>query len=101
AIVNLVSPIVDLFAMPFYLVPGTTAYWAGGVLAIAVAALLVALGWRRLLDDDRVWFLGAFLLAALLPISALTEGTRYLYLPSAATALIAGVVVADLRARPR
>ena len=96
AIVNLVSPVVDLFAMPFYLVPGTTAYWAGGAIAMVGALLLAALGWRRLLQDDRAWFLAAFLLATLLPVSALTEGTRYLYLPSAALALLVAVAVAEL-----
>jgi hypothetical protein len=101
AIVNLVSPIVDLFDMPFYLVPGTTAYWAGGAIALAGAGVLAALAWRRLLQDDRAWFLGAFLLATLLPITALTEGTRYLYLPSAALALLVAVVVAELPAGTR
>ena len=35
----------------------------------------------------------------MLPISALTEGKRYLYLPSAAISLIAAVLVAELRGR--
>ena len=101
AIVNLASPVVDLFDMPFYPMPGTTAYLAGGALALVGAGLLVAPGWRRLLLDDRAWFLAAFLLATLLPISALTEGTRYLYLPSAALALLVAVAVADLPAPSR
>ena len=87
--------------MPFYLVPGTTAYWAGGAIALAGAGALAALAWRRMVQDDRAWFLAAFLLATLLPISALTEGTRYLYLPSAAVALLVAVVVADLPAGTR
>jgi hypothetical protein len=96
AIFNLFSPLVDLFEMPFYLLPGSTAYWAGGVAALACAGVLVALGWRRLLADDRAWFLGAFLVATLLPISALTEGTRYLYFPSAALALLVALAVSEL-----
>jgi len=101
AIVNLLSPVVDLFDMPFYLVPGTTAYWAGGAIALAGAALLLAFAWQRLLRDDRAWFLAAFLLATLLPVSALTEGTRYLYLPSAALALLVAVLVGELPASSR
>ncbi len=101
ALVNLFSPIVDLFDIPFYLAPGTTAYWAGGALALAGAMVLIALAWQRLLRDERAWFLGAFLVATLLPISALTEGTRYLYLPSAPVALLIALVVAELPNRPR
>ena len=95
-IVNLISPVVDLFDVPFYLDPGTTGYWAGGVAALAGAGVLVAVVWRPMLRDDRLWFLGSLLIAALLPISALTEGTRYLYLPSAALALMVGMAIAEL-----
>ena len=95
ALFHLGSPLLDVFDTPFYEAPGTTMYWLGGVIAVAIAAALVALLWRALLDDDRAWFLGAFLAAALLPISALTEGARYLYLPSAAISLLAGLLIAQ------
>ena len=98
---HLGSPLTDVFAVPFYQQPGTVTYWLGGTIAAALALVLVLLAWRRLLDDDRLWFLGAFLAAALLPISALTEGARYLYLPSAALCLAAGTFVSDLRGRAR
>ena len=101
ALFNLGSPWLDVFDVPFYLSPGTTAYWLGGVIAIAIALLVLALAWRTLVDDERAWFLFAFLIAALLPISALTEGARYLYLPSAAFALIVGVIVGELPAHGR
>lgn len=101
AILNLASPLADLFDVPFYLDPGTTAYWAGGAAALAGAGAIAALVWRPMLRDDRIWFLGSLLLAALLPISALTEGTRYLYLPSAALALIVAIGIAGLPARAR
>jgi hypothetical protein len=101
ALVHLASPVPDIFAMPFYLDPRTAMYWAGGVIAILVTLAVLAAAWRRLIDDDRAWFLGAFLVAALLPISALTEGTRYLYLPAAALSLLLGVLVVDLTPRGR
>jgi hypothetical protein len=93
ALFHLGSPLLDVFDAPFYEQPGTSMYWLGGAIALAMAATLVALVWRVLLDDDRAWFAGAFLAAALLPISALTEGARYLYLPSAALSLLAGLLL--------
>lgn len=101
ALFNLVSPVLDVSAVPFYLDVDATRYWLGGAIAITFAALALAAAWRRLVDDGRMWFLGAFLLAALLPISALTEGARYLYLPSAALSLLAGIAVEELAGRPR
>jgi hypothetical protein len=101
AIFHLVFPVLDVFRVPFYLEPGTTRYWLGGAIAVAAAAAVLALVWRRLIDDDRIWFLGAFLAAALLPISALTEGARYLYLPSAALSLAAGLLIGELQGRAR
>ena len=101
AIVHLASPVVDVFAMPFYLDPRTAMYWAGGAIAILLALAVLAALWTALVADDRAWFLGGFFVAALLPISALTEGTRYLYLPSAAVSLLIGVLVAGLAHRGR
>ena len=101
ALFHLASPLVDLFEVPFYQQAGRTMYWLGGLMALAAALALAALAWRPLLDDDRTWFLGGFLAATLLPISALTEGARYLYLPSAAVSLIAGPLVAGTRGRTR
>jgi hypothetical protein len=101
AILNLGSPLIDLSDQPFYLDPQATMYWVGGVIALVVAGLVVLALWRPLLDDDRMWFLGTLLAAALLPVSALTEGTRYLYLPSAAVSLMAATLVAGLRGRRR
>jgi hypothetical protein len=98
---HLASPLLDVFDLPFYQQTGTTIYWLGGVIAIGAALAVVVLAWRALLDDDRLWFLGAFLAAALLPISALTEGARYLYLPSAAFSLLVGTAVAEARGRAR
>jgi SAM-dependent methyltransferase len=94
---HLLSPVIEVSDTPFYLDPMTSrSQWAGLALAAVVAGIVLAL-WRRLLDDPRMWFLGAFLVATLLPISALTEGKRYLYLPSAAFSLAAGVLLAEVR----
>ncbi|MEO6239354.1 MAG: hypothetical protein ABIQ52_20345 [Vicinamibacterales bacterium] len=101
ALFNLVSPVLDVSAVPFYLDVDAARYWLGGAIGIAFAALALAAAWRRLVDDGRMWFLGAFLVAALLPISALTEGARYLYLPSAALSLLAGIAVEELAGRHR
>lgn len=90
----LASPIVDL-EQPFYLDAAAPLYRWGGVIALAAALLLVLWLWRAWIHDDRLWFLGAFILGTLLPISALTEGTRYLYLPSAAVSLAIGILVAE------
>jgi hypothetical protein len=101
ALFHLASPVVDVFDAPFYQQAGTTLYWLGGAIGLAAALALVVLAWRALLDDDRVWFIGACLIAALLPISALTEGARYLYLPSAALSLMLGVLLANARGAVR
>jgi hypothetical protein len=75
--------------------------WILGAAAMVVVAALISLLWNRLLDDDRYWFLAAFLAATLLPISALTEGKRYLYLPSAAASLIVAMLVGEMHVRGR
>ena len=81
--------------------PTVPAAWITGAAAIvAVVALLYVL-WNKLLDDDRYWFLAAFLAATLLPISALTEGKRYLYLPSTAASLLVAILVSGIGERWR
>ncbi len=86
------GPVESVFADPT-----ADAAWIAGVIAVVMVAAVIFLLWHRLLDDDRYWFLGALLVATLLPISALTEGKRYLYLPSAAVSLIVAVLVVETR----
>ena len=81
--------------------PTTSLAWMIGGAAILVAGAVVLCIWHTGLGDSRLWFLAAFFAATLLPISALTEGKRYLYLPSAAMSLIVAVVVVDLHGRWR
>ena len=100
AIFYLVSPVLGPGEAVFANPTTTLSCMAGGA-ALLVAGAVVFCIWRTILGDDRAWFLAAFLAATLLPVSALTEGKRYLYLPSAAISLIVAVVVADLQGRWR
>ena len=97
ALFHLFSPLVEISEPPFYLNPDLPRYWIGGLVALSLAAAVVLLAWKHLLADARFWFLVALAAATLLPISALTEGKRYLYLPSAAVSLMLGVLAAELR----
>jgi hypothetical protein len=81
--------------------PTSSIAWTVGAFALVIACGVFLSLWNTLLDDGRMWFLAAFLVATLLPVSALTEGKRYLYLPSAAVSLIAGVLIAELHTRHR
>jgi hypothetical protein len=81
--------------------PAASLSWMIGGAALLFAGAVVLCIWHTVLDDSRFWFLAAFLAATLLPVSALTEGKRYLYLPSAAMSLIIAVVVVDLHRRWR
>ncbi len=81
--------------------PTASRAWIFGTFALLIACVVLLSLWNTLLDDGRMWFLAAFLVAALLPVSALTEGKRYLYLPSAVVSLIAGVLIAELQTRRR
>jgi len=80
--------------------PTAPAAWIVGVLALTGITSAILVLWP-LLDDDRYWFFDTLLIATLLPISALTEGKRYLYLPSIAMSLIVATFVAELRGRGR
>lgn len=106
----LLSPVVTLGGSP----PPTfeasqTLYWATGLLALAAAGALFVLVWRR----DTGWsgagrphnaivaFLFVFVAAALLPVSSMTEGKRYLYVASIGVSLMAGYAVGRTRTAGR
>ena len=97
----LLSPLVDLTLTPYFLDPGTSVYWAGGAVALALAAAIIVALWPILVETDAAWVILLLLAATMLPISALTEGKRYLYLPSAAAALLMAVVIRELRPSAR
>jgi hypothetical protein len=100
-IANLALPVSVHAAVPFYLDPEPVWYWLGGLLALSGVVALLPLVGDRMLGDPRLLFLSALLAATLLPISALTEGTRYLYLPSAPLMLMIGILAAGAGAAPR
>jgi hypothetical protein len=102
----LLSPVITLGgSAPPGFDPNETIYWATGLIALAGIAALVAFVWRR----DTGWagsarphnaqiaFLLVFVAAALLPVSSMTEGKRYLYVASIGVSLLAGYAVAQLR----
>ena len=81
--------------------PTAPAAWIAGATALVAVVAVIFFLWLRLIDDDRYWFFDALLIATLLPISALTEGKRYLYLPSVAMSLIVATFVVELPRRSR
>lgn len=95
AVFYLTTPVLDSGWAVF----STPASVVFGAAALALVAGLILAVWRPVLMDARLWFVAVLLFATLLPISALTEGKRYLYLPSAAVSILLGVVVAELRGR--
>jgi len=95
--VHLLSPIM-LDSMVGTLPP---AAWMGGVVVLVALATVLVVGWRHAERAPRVVFLAVFLVAVLVPISSMTEGTRYLYLACAPAAMMIGLVIDRLRPRGR
>jgi len=100
AVFYLASPVLGPGESVFSDPTAPAASIVGALAAIAIGALIFVL-WRRFLDDDRYWFFDTLLIATLLPISALTEGKRYLYLPSVAMSLLVATLVVELQGRAR
>lgn len=91
AVLHLTSPIsVErwLFPLPWWL--GLVG-WAAAIAAVAVG--------RRLVANPVPVFLAFFLVAALLPVSSMTEGTRYLYLASVPAAIFAAWCAGQVESR--
>jgi hypothetical protein len=83
----LFSPVVAPSPPPFFLNPATPVYWAGGLAAVVAVSGLLAFA-RRRISADGVWlFIIVASAGALLPVSSLTEGQRYLYLGSVGVSL--------------
>ena len=89
AVFYLVSPVVLPAPPAYYLDSATAIYWASGLAAAIVVLVSLLLAARWLLAHPSGTFFTAFVVAALLPVSSMTGGTRYLYLASAGTSLLA------------
>jgi len=83
---NTMSPIV-FPALPAFWLDYSAAAWIAGAAVTVVAAAGVVLTWRWFAARPVALFSAAFVIAALIPVSSLTEGPRYLYLASAGSAL--------------
>jgi hypothetical protein len=99
----LFSPVVAPSPPPYFLDPTTPVYWAGGLALASIGAGALFLARRRLAVDGTWLFLLVATAGALLPVSSLTEGQRYLYLGSiwislGTARLVAGAVGRGRRA---
>jgi len=83
-----VSPVPWLNPLPAWLAP----------VGLTAAGLMIMAVWR-LADRDAPMFLAFLLAAALLPVSSMTEGSRYLYLASVPVAIAAAWAVSLSGAR--
>lgn len=91
----LFSPVVAPSPPPFFLDPATPVYWVGGLAVALTAAGLIFFSRRRLVADGTWLFVLVATAGALLPVSSLTEGQRYLYLGSVGISLGAAKLVYD------
>lgn len=101
AVLYLLVPVSAVGTGAGYIEPLESIYSRVALMGLPAVALIVWMLRKHLIQDDRIWFLAALLFATLLPISALTEGRRYLYLPSAVVAIILGTLIAQVRNRWR
>jgi hypothetical protein len=92
AVFYLVSPVVLPAPPAYYLDPAAEVYWVGGLAAAVAVLVSLLLAARWLFSHSSGMFFAAFAVAALLPVSSMTGGTRYLYLASAGTSLLASYV---------
>ncbi len=97
----LFSPVVSPAAAPFFIDPTTPVYWAGGLASLLAIAGLLAFARRRVGTDGAWLFVIVATAGALLPVSSLTEGQRYLYLGSVGVSLALAKWCADCAGRLR
>jgi hypothetical protein len=93
---HLATPVAQPPPPAWFLDPATPVYWLIGLgVSVAVAAL-VWLGRHRWPHQPALAFLVVFVAAALVPVSTMTGGARYLYLASAGTSLAAALFAQTL-----
>jgi hypothetical protein len=85
----LVSPVVTIGPPPEWFLPNTTADAVPGLIILGVTLPGLALLFMRVRERDRLGFVLSLILGALLPVSSMTAGTRYLYLASVGVAVAA------------
>ncbi len=88
----LASPVVLPPPHPWFLDVTTMVYAIAGVVAVVAIAAVAFRGSGWITREPRMLFLIAFVIAALIPVSSLTGGGRYLYLASVGTSLLVGLV---------
>ena len=68
------------------------------ILIVLALAAVAWRAWRRewTADSNELTFIAVFVLAALLPVSSMTGGLRYLYLPGVGVALLAAAALSRL-----
>jgi hypothetical protein len=96
---HLTTPVVVPAPPPFFLDPSTRLYWVLGVLVVLAATVVVLRCWAAIVRSPAGLTLAGFITAALIPVTTMTGGTRYLYLASIGTALFVGRLVAGTRPR--
>jgi dolichyl-phosphate-mannose-protein mannosyltransferase len=97
----LLTPVVFPAPPPYFLEAATNVYAIAGMIIIAAGLLVASLSARWWTPHARVWFMLAFVIGALLPVSSMTGGLRYLYLASAGVALAGGYLFRTAWRRPR
>jgi hypothetical protein len=95
------SPVVAPVPPPFFLDPTTPVYWVGGLAVLAVAGGILLAGRRAVAADPHWVFLAIGTVGALLPVSSLTEGQRYMYLASVGWSLAAAKLAVASTGRAR
>ncbi len=88
----LTSPIVLPPPPPWFLDQTTNIYALAGVAIVLVTILVALRSVRWLSSDPSALYLMVFVVAALIPVSSLTGGARYLYLASVGTSLFVAVL---------
>ena len=84
------TPIVVTSPNPMWFSPPVAIDALPGLVALTVIASALAIGRRQIRSRPHILFLLVFVGAALLPVSSMVGGLRYLYLASAGVALLGG-----------